>query len=513
MKRFLALFLALVLAFALCACGQTAAPADSAADKGTDSSAAEENVFRSAETWMYDTLDPHVDYQGWNIIAYGLIETLFTLNEDSELEPQLAVSADTEDDGLTWTIELRDDVTFSDGDPMTAEIVADNLKDLAEKNGRYTYLADADISAEDDTHVVVKLEEPYMTLPQDLADPDTAIIKVDKKQDIENAPVCTGPFQVESFDPGAEVVVVRNDNYWNGKAKIDKAVFTYVPDFDTQMMAMQNGELSVLNSPTTAALDVFSKDSDYEVVSVPTSRNLFYYLNCDRLSDNVRKAINLAVDSKALETLMNDTVTSISGPFISSMPYGKATKPATDPDAAKAALEADGYKLNSDGFYEKDGKVLDLDLCYYPSRSIDKMSALLQEQLEDVGIKTELKSFDDPDAGYVTIHDFDIGMYSCLAAPGGDPYYFLNTYVGDNDYNAGNYKNEEVTKMLKELSAEADNDKRAELANKIVQQAIDDNAYGFLIVYNQTVILKKGVSNVGENNPNFEGLNVNSVVG
>lgn len=515
MKKLIAMLLALVLALSLCACGakQTETQGSEPAEAASADSA--EKVFRSADTWMYDSLDPHVDYQGWNTASYGVCETLFFMDDSSTLVPMLAVSGETPDDGTTWVIKLRDDVKFSDGDALTASIVIDNMKDIASKNGRYPYLETAEMEATNDTTVTIKLEKPYLTLLQDFSDPDTSLVKVGDGQDLVNAPVGTGPFVVESFKPAEEVVVVRNDNYWNGTAKIDRAEFTLVPDFDTQMMAMQDGELSVLNSPTAAALEVFSADPDnYSIVSIPTSRNLFFYLNCETLSDNVRKAINLAVNPDEIKTLMGDTVQLITGPFIDDMPYGKCTKPAHDLDAAKAAMEADGYTLNANGLYEKDGEVPTLRLYYYPSRSIDKISALVQEQLAAAGIQTELKSFDDPDAGYVTVHDFDIGMYSFSATPGGDPYYFLSLTMGkDSSYNGGNYQNDQVQALLDEMASEPDTAKRAELANQIVQLAIDDNAFGYLLVYNQISILRSGVSNVGENNPNHGGLNVNSTVG
>ena len=359
--------------------------------------------------------------------------------------------------------------------------------------------------------MTVALTEPYLTLPNDLADPDTGIVKMGPEEDIDQKPITTGPFRVESFQPEKEVVMVKNEQYWNGEAQIDKAIFTYVPDPDTQLMAFQNGEASVLSSPTAAALEMLQKEPDrYTVCSAATSRLYFYYLNCKTLSEPVRKAINLAVDPEEFAQLMNGMVQTSAGPFLASAAYGKAEKPARDPEAARQALEADGYRLNQDGYYEKDGSVLSLQLCYYPARSLDKLAALMQQQLRQAGILAEVSGYEDPDSAYVTTGNFDIGLYNVVAAPSGDPYYFLDLTMGTGSYNAGGYENPEIRAMLQELAAEPDSGRRAELANKIVQTAIDDNAYGYIGHVKKITVLQKGVSQVGEDNPYHGGLNAES---
>ena len=477
-------------------------------------SAEEEKVYRSADSWMYSTLNPHVDYQGWQEFSYGGTEMLCHIEPDGSLVPWLAESITPDEEAKVWTITLKEGVTFSDGDALTADMVILNLEDVAANNSRYGYLKNAVFEAADEKTLTVTLESPYLLLPNDLADPDTSIIKMGEGQDIDNAPVGTGPFVVESFTPEQEVVMVKNDRYWNGTPQIDRAVFTLVPEQDSQTMAMQNGEISMLYCPSAAAIEMFSADPDnYDIVYSATSRLYYYYLNCETLDENVRKAINMTLNADDFVTIMNGLVATANGPFLPESGFDNVTKPAIDPEGAKALLEEDGYVENSDGYYEKDGQVLSVRLCYYPARSLDKLAALLQEQLANIGIQADVMSYEDPDAGYVTTGDYDIGLYNVVGAPSGDPYYFLNLTLANPDYSAAGYEDAEVQKLLSLLATEPDSDQRAALANQIVQKAIDSNAYGYLGFVVKATVLKKGTANVGEDNPYHGGLNVNSVVG
>ena len=472
-----------------------------------------EKIYKGVDSWMYATLNPHVDYQGWMIFGYGLIEMLFHIEPDGSVVPWLAESAECNDDATEWTIKLKDNVTFSDGTPLTADEVILNLEDIALKNSRFGYLTDAEYKAENNTTIIVTLKEGYRTFRNDLADPDTGIVLLGEGQDVDNAAIATGPYAVPSFTPEQKVVLVPNADYWNGEPKLDGAEITLVADQSKQTMAMQNGDVSALSDPSAEAMEIFGAEPDkYEIANAPTSRNYFYYLNCDTMDASVREAVVKAVSVDDFVTVMSGLVVAADGPFLPDAAFGKAPAVEHSTEAAKAVLEQAGFSLNGDGYYEKDGQELNFRLCYYPARSLDKLAALMQEQLSKAGIRTELKSYEDPDAGYVTTGDFDIGLYSCITAPSGDPYYFLDLTMGEGDYNAGNYQNAEVKELLSKLSNESDDAARAEIANKIVEIAVNDYAYGYLGFTVKATILKKGVKNIGEDNPYHGGLNVDSVI-
>lgn len=502
MKRMTALLLALVLVFALCACGAKT-------DGGQTASGGK--VLNVAASFAYPSLDAHKEYYGWYTSIYGVTEALFKMGDDSTAQPCLA--ADASADGKTWTVTLRDGVCFSNGGAVTAEMVARNLQRAAEVNERFAFLADYTITATDEKTLTITTPEISPTLKNDLASPELGILDLDNTADFDNAPVGTGPFVITSFEPEGTVQVARNDNYWGGDVTLDGAVFYYMQDDDTKLMAMQNGEVDCCTGVSAAAMAVFERKPDtYRIVSVPATRLQFYILNENRLDDAVRAAVNLTVDRDAIAAYLNGTVTAANGPFGAATAYGKVTVPAVDTDRAKALLEADGYTLNADGVYEKDGRELSLNIAYYAARSLDTLATLIQEQLKNVGIAATLTVAEDPDSTYIATADFDLALYCMIADKSGDPYYFIDSTLRNGAYfNVGGFESGECEALIDQLRYETDTSRRAALANGIVQLAIDDNAFGYVGLFNKTTVLRPGVSGFAETCPfDFYGIDAHT---
>ncbi len=491
-KRITALSLALIMLLSLAACG-----ADGKDTKG------EEKILRVAESFAYPSLDAHKEYYGWYTSIYGITEALFKMGDDSSVQPCLAEKAEVSGDGLTWTVTLKDGICFSNGSAVTADIVIENLKRTGEVNLRFAQFKDYDYKAVSESVFTITTGEVYPTLVNDLASPEMAIMDLDATEDIDKAPVATGPFVIKSFVPEGTVEVSRNDNYWGGEVKLDGAVFYYMQDDESKLLAMQNGEIDCYTSVTAAAKEIYEASPEkYTVTDIPATRLQFYMLNQSRLGDELRKAINLTVDCDAIAAYLNGTVTAAAGPFGTAAAYGKVTKPAADTAAAKAAIEQAGYTLGSDGIYEKDGKELMLNICYYPARSLDSLALLIQEQLKAVGISSTLTSQEDADATYILSGDYDIALYCMIADKNGDPYYFIDTVLRPGGYWASaGFESSEAEELINKLQAETDADERAALANEIVQLAIDDNAIGCVGLFNNITVSAKNVSGIYETCP------------
>ena len=178
------------------------------------------------------------------------------------------------------------------------------------------------------------------------------------------------------------------------------------------------------------------------------------------------------------------------------------TVPPVDTDKAKELLEADGYKLGADGIYEKDGEKLSIDIAYYAARSLDTLALLIQEQLAAIGVDSTLSVYEDPDSTYIATGDFDLALYCSIADKSGDPLYFIDSTLSDGGYyDCGGFDDDHCQELIDQLRYEIDPAKRADLANEIVQIAIDDNAYGYVGLFNHTTVLRNGVSGFAENLP------------
>ena len=504
LKRTIALVLGLCLVLCLAACGANNEPNSTAAPAPTEAQPAQPKILKLAESFAYASLDAHKDWNGWYTSIYGLTETLFKVGNDLSVQPLLAQKAETGGNGRTWTITLDPKAAFSNGKALTADMVARNLRRVAEVNERFSDMKDYVITAVDEHTLTITTPEVYPTLLTDkLTNAALGIMDLDGSADLDNAPVCTGPFVVKSFQPEGTVEVAKNETYWNGSLKLDGVVFYYMNDDESKLMAMHNGEIDGYSSVTAAAKEIYRADpSAYVLTEIPATRLQFYVLNENRLSDNVRKAVNLTVDNAAIAQFLGGTVSPAVGPFGASAPYGQVTKPAVDTAAAKAALEADGYTLNGDGMYEKGGKVLTLDICYYSARSLDSIALLMQEQLKAVGVAANLVGVEDADSTYRVTGDYAIALYCMIADQAGDPYYAINAlFRQSSDWALGGFRSDECEALINELQSETDNNKRAELANRIVQMVIDDNAFGYVGLFNKTTVAAPGVTGIGENSP------------
>ena len=504
-KKLTVLFLAFCMILSMAACGSK--------DSGSAEGSSDENILRTAASFAYPSIDVHKEYYGWYTSIYGLSEALFRFDENAVAVDCLA--EDAVSDGTTWTITLKDGVCFSNGDPLTPDMVIRNIQRLAEVNERFAYLGDFDWKADGDNKIVADTGDAvYPMLKNDLASPECGMIDLDATSDFDKDPICTGPFVIKEFNPEGDVTVARNDNYWNGDVKLDGAVFYYMQEDDPKLLAMQSGEIDCYNSVSSGALEVYEKDPDkYVVESVPGTRLQYYILNENRLDDAVREAINLTVDKDAIADYLKGTVSPANSPFPDSTAYSKVTIPAVDTEKAKKLLEDDGYTLNAEGIYEKDGQPLKINIAYYAARSLDTLAVLIQEQLKAIGIDSYLTVEEDPDSTYIATADFDLALYCMISDKCGDPQYFIDSTLADGSYyNVGGFESAECEEMIQQLKTEVDPEKRADLANKIIQIAVDDNAFGYVGLFNHTTVMKPGVSGFAEKIPfDFYGVDANTV--
>jgi len=534
MKKITALVMTAAMVLSLAACGQkqpaqtqaaapaatqaqAAAPAETKADAPAETQAAapeasaEEThaggTFKSIETFMYSSLDPHKDYYSWHSQKYGLTESLFRINDNNEVEPWMAASIETE--GTVSTIKMNDGLCFSNGEPCTTEMMVRNIQRLGENNKRFKMMLDWKYETPDDKTLIIDTVNPYPTLINDLASPEICFMDLDNTTDFDNAPICTGPFVVDTFVPSGDLTLKRNDNYWGGHVNLDAAVFYAMSDDQSKLMAMQNGEINAYDNISSTDIEIFSMEPEvYNLYHIPTNFIQYIYLNPANVPASVREAIALVVDRDAMAAFLPGIMEPSKGFFAESAPYGANPLPDRDEAKAREVLEADGYTLEN-GVYTKDGAPLHLVLSTYAARSQDKLAVLLQEQLTNFGIGADIKLCEDPDSTYMSGEDFDICFYRKNCDKSGDPYYMIHGTVETGSYeDITHFGNPETDALINELAIEPDTNRRYELANEIMDKYYK-SFVGIPLVRNaRNTVMYKGVTNYNDANPNeFYGLN------
>lgn len=431
--------------------------------------------------------DPAADYNGWYESMMGIVECLYRLDYDFNPQPYLVESCENPDE-LTWEFTLKDNVTFHNGEKMTADQVKKCLERTIEINARaLSQIPIASIEA-DGQKLTIKTETPVPSMTGDLCDPLWVVYYVGDDCEYEKLTYGTGPFAITNYEQGTVTSVEAYDDYWGGRANIDTADFLVVGDNDALTMALQSGEVDLIVNPSSSSLSLFDDTSKYVVDMVTGSRatTLHFNLDHDCVKDiNVRNAISMCIDRESYcDVIVNGTADPSYGIFSDTMPYGgtddlNLTVDSFDPEGAKELLAEAGYTdTDGDGILDKDGVKLEMSIITFASRSeLSSFCDVLQSQLDEIGIKLNvevLESTSDAQAA----GDFDLCLSSFAMAPTSNPCTFFNNRIltGASN-NTGGYSNEKVDALITELNAEFDTDKRNELTKEICQQLVDDSYY------------------------------------
>lgn len=472
-----------------------------------------------ADTQAPTSMDIAEGWNDWYTSRYGVTETLFMLDQNLSAQPFLCESAENTD-SLTWVLKLRDDVTFQNGEKMTAQTVKDCWERTAEINARFNENLYIDTVEADGQTLTVTTTEPVPAFESALTTPLAGIYYVtDGMNPTDNATdmIGTGPYKVVSYDVKKKAVVERYDDYWQGTPALEGATFNILNDVGALTMAQQNGESDVTLTIPASSLELFENDGNFVVDGQVGSRGQIIWFNFENelLQDSaVRKAMSMAIDKKSYAEALNkggsEPATAL---FPDNTAFGGTSVKGYDYDieGAKELLAEAGYEdTNGDGTLDKDGKELNFRICTYTTKAeLPLYAQAMADAFSEIGIGLEI------DAGaYDAVvekqesGDFDLMMISMTMCPTGDPQYFADLALKtDGSTNYGHYSNTEVDKLIEQLDDEFDTDKRNELAVEIQQKVMDDAGYIVIGHSKFTNVMKKNVENCPTNPSEYYAIN------
>ena len=288
----------------------------------------------------------------------------------SSFEPYLATSWDISDDGLVYTFTLRDDVTFNNGDPLTAEDVAFSFNRLKHVKSNPSYLTDPieSVEAVDELTVAVTLVEPRPSFLAELIQPVFAIANADQviaaggtdaedaattdgaQEFLDQNSVGTGPYVLKSWKPQDETVLVRNSNYWSEPPYFDRVIIVNMPEAATQKVAIEAGDIDLATDLT--ADQVTELEGNPELIIFTELDRFTHYLAMNRdpdiggpVSDPlVDLAIRYALDYEGYKELWPGSVTPGTNMWIGVIgAFGPDRAFERDLDRARQLLTEAGY--------------------------------------------------------------------------------------------------------------------------------------------------------------------------
>lgn len=416
-------------------------------------------------------------------IFRNVFDQLTEISAEGDIEPRLAESWESSEDATEWTFHLRQDATWQDGTPVTAEDVVFTVETGKSdpKSNLASYLTDvATVEAVDEHTVVFTLAQPFAPFDRQL----TLIPIVPKAHyekvggdEFAKAPMGSGAYAIESISETA-ITLRANEDYWGGDATFEEVVFEPVPDDVTRANALQSGELDIAQ---LAPVNVSSVEGSGSIDVLKVDSNLVVYLGYNStlpaLSDPVlRQAIDMAIDREAIGTDLLYGLVTPNSQLVSSVTYG------FDPDAeVREADMAEAKRLVEQSDY--DGSTIKL---FYPTSGItqvDQIAQVLAENIAKIGVDVTLAP-SEPGAFTKDWFDANIqGMYIRSFAPSVMdaelPYRLLLKSGG-----MGYANDPEIDQLLVDQASQSDADERLDTLQQIGDIIAEKTYYSPLFTAN-----------------------------
>jgi len=419
-------------------------------------------------------------------LSNNIFDTLVRINRNLELEASVAKSWENPDN-LTWVFHLRKGIKFSNGDPLDAKAVKYTLERVMDPKvkspQRWRLKNVKEIQTPDTETVIIKTKKPYASLGNILTlmfiVPPKVVERMGHTKFAQN-PIGSGPFVVESFLLGGDIVLKANKDYWRGAPKIDKVIFRPIKETSTRIAALKTGEIDIASSIPPIRFKELIADPNIRLTS-KSGVMLYMGLNTFKPpldSVKVRQAINYAMDIDIIcDKIFLGAAQPMAGPvFRVTNGFNKNIKPYPhDPEKAKKLLGEAGYENGFEIILTTRQHGIE------GTTNVLEVSQAIAAQLEEVGIKVKLRMVDpatnwkDYKAG-----KFDAYMMTWDTQVEPDRYlYSLFHSVARGYY----YKNQKVDDLLSKGRSTMGWTNREPIYNEVHEVLYTDSPWGFL--YNQ----------------------------
>jgi peptide/nickel transport system substrate-binding protein len=448
-------------------------------------------------------LDPRIGVDAQSERIDDLIfDDLLARGENLDVAPGLAERWDIPDP-LTYIFHLHQGVTFHDGRPLTSRDVKwtfDSLltgKIRSAKTATYRFVDH--IETPDDYTVIFRMKEPDAALPWNLSDGAIGIVPFGSGNEVTTHPIGSGPFKFVSSETDKELIIERNNDYWGEKAKLPRVRFAVVPDATTEALELRKGTGDLtINALTPDTVHTLERESFIAVEHAPGTeiQYLGFNLRDPILKDvRVRQAIAYAIDRRPMVQYLwggwAQPARSVLPP--QSWAYnGNVPAYDHDPEKARALLDSAGYPaINGVRFH--------ITMKTSTTESTRLMVAVIQQQLREVGIVLDIRSFESATFLADVIHGA-FQLYGLRWVGGNqDPdifYVFHSSRFPPNGANRGHYSNAKVDSLIDQARREVNQNSRKSTYAELQVILADELPYIDLWYLDNVLVHNKRVRNL-----------------
>jgi peptide/nickel transport system substrate-binding protein len=449
-------------------------------------------------------LDPRigVDAQSERIDSL-IFDDLLTRGDNLDVAPGLADRWEIPDP-LTYIFHLHRGVEFHDGRVLTSRDIKWTFDSLLTGKIRSTKAATYrfvdHIDAPDDFTVIFHMKEPDAALLWNVSDGAIGIVPYGSGNEMTTHPMGSGPFKFVSAETDKEVIVERNDNYWGERARLARVRFAVVPDATTRALELRKGSAdAAINALTPDTVLTLQRETYIAVERAPGTvlQYLGFNLRDPILKDiRVRQAIAYALDRKPMiEYLWRDEAK----PARSILPAqswaydGDVQAYDHSPERARQLLDAAGYPVNN-------GVRFHITMKTSTDENTRLMVAVMQQQLREVGIALDIRSFEFATFFSDVTHG-EFQMYGLRWIGGNeDPdifgYAFDSAKFPPLGANRGYYANARVDQLIGQGRREIDSAARRETYAELQRILANDLPYINLWYFDNVLVHNTRVSNL-----------------
>lgn len=397
-------------------------------------------------------------------VAKLLFSSLYDYDATGNLRQDIATNMKIDKDGRVYTVTLRSDVHWSDGELLSADDIIftlDMIKSAAARSPLRVNWVDVDVKEQSANTIVFTLPATYAAFPHALTFP---ILPKHVLKDVSPAmlrestfsqePVGTGPFvfrrlqAADSLSKHEVVHMIANQNYYRGEPKLARFELQVFDDEDSLLSAIKSGEVS--GASDISPVSVGSIGKQYNVTPVALDSGVYLIFNTTNpiLKDKtVRKALQLGTDTATLRSQVGSGLLPLDLPVLPSQLVGVDVPkaPSVDITKANAMLEEAGWKLKG-GVRTKDGQQLTITLTTSKRTEYDKVAQIVKDQWQKLGISVQIHAIDSTSASSVFVQDvlqgrnFDVLLYQLALGADPDVYaYWHSSQIGQTGYNFASY--------------------------------------------------------------------------
>ncbi|MAH87361.1 MAG: ABC transporter substrate-binding protein [Kiloniella sp.] len=429
------------------------------------------------------------------VLYANVFEGLTRFGPDGSVQPGLAASWTISDDGLSYTFQLREGVTFHDGTAFEASDVVFSLDRARAEDStnaqKALFAGIEDVEALDDTSVRIDLATPQGNFLFNLAWGDAVMVARESIEDIKNQPIGTGAFRFEQWRRGDQISLSRNADYWGEATSLEAATFKFISEPTAAYAAMLAGDIDAFYSyPAPENLAQFERDPRFTVLSGNTEGETILAINNQQSPFDdirVRKAVSHAIDRQAIiDGAMFGYGTPIGSHFAPHNPdYVDLTANAAfDPALARELLAQAGYR---EGF----STTLKLPPPSYARRGGEIIAA----QLREVGIEAEISFLEWAQWLEQVFRGYDYGLTIVSHTEPMD----INIYARPDYY--FQYDNPDFQALIETLAVESDPAARSALLAQAQTTIAEDFVNGYLFQLALTSVVDAKLQGIWKDAP------------